>query len=69
VTTDVLRNGLPVSASFDRVLKKHGYAAAGIPWYLLVEQDNRSRRGHRFVGGRYVEQPLAQVESLLRGLS
>ena len=28
----------PVSAFVDHTLKMHGYAAAGIPWYLLVEQ-------------------------------
>lgn len=59
----------PASASFDRTLKMYGYAAAGIPRYLLIEQENRTRRGHLLVGGRYVEQPFMQVESLLREVS
>jgi Uma2 family endonuclease len=31
----------PSSVSIDRVLKPHLYAAAGIPWYLRVEPDER----------------------------
>ncbi len=56
----------PVTAAVDTTLKMRGYADAGIPWYLLVEQDGHAMHGHFLVGGDYVERSVMQLESLLR---
>jgi Uma2 family endonuclease len=55
----------PVSATVDTTLKMHGYAEAGIPWYLLVEQDSHALRGHFLVAGAYEERSFLGLESLL----
>jgi len=55
----------PVTAAVDTTLKMHGYAEAGIPWYLMVEQDSHALHGHFLVGGSYVERSVMQLESLL----
>jgi Uma2 family endonuclease len=56
----------PASTTVDHTLKMHGYAEAGIPWYLLVEQDTHALRGHFLVGGAYEERSVLQLEHLLR---
>lgn len=55
----------PVSETVDTTLKMHGYAEAGIPWYLLVEQDSNALRGHFLVGGAYQERSVLELEQLL----
>ncbi|MDG4806102.1 Uma2 family endonuclease [Micromonospora sp. WMMD1120] len=50
----------PGNASTDKVLKMHYYAAAGIEWYLLVEQETGTLRLHRRRGGHYVEAAAAK---------
>jgi Uma2 family endonuclease len=55
----------PATAAVDTTLKMQGYADAGIPWYLLVEQDSHALHGHCLVGGTYVERSVMQLESLL----
>lgn len=57
----------PATAAVDTTLKMQGYADAGIPWYLLVEQDGHALHGHRLAGGAYVEESVLQLESLLCG--
>jgi Uma2 family endonuclease len=55
----------PATAAVDTTLKMRGYADAGIPWYLLVEQDSHALHGHYLEGGDYVERSVMQLESLL----
>ena len=54
----------PASAVLDRVLKMHGYAAAGIPCYLVAEPDRGALHSHELRGDTYVTgsvMHLAQV--------
>ncbi|MEH0845326.1 Uma2 family endonuclease [Micromonospora sp. CPCC 205711] len=46
----------PSNAATDKVLKMHYYAAAGIEWYLLVEQETGTLRLYRRRGRNYAEQ-------------
>ncbi|MEV2238508.1 Uma2 family endonuclease [Micromonospora sp. NPDC049891] len=45
----------PGNPATDNVLKMHYYAAAGIEWYLLVEQTTGALRLYQRRGGHYVE--------------
>jgi len=56
----------PSNASADKVLKMHYYAAAGIPWYLLVEQETCSLHLYRLSGTHYVEHSVTHAGQLLR---
>ncbi|WP_435208570.1 Uma2 family endonuclease [Micromonospora sp. bgisy143] len=55
----------PSNASTDKVLKMHYYAAAGIGWYLLVEQETGALRLYRRQGGHYVEAAAAKRGEVL----
>lgn len=50
----------PSNEAHDKVLKMHHYAAAGIPWYLLVEHKTVTLRLLRLEGGKYVPHASAQ---------
>ena len=56
----------PSNASADKVLKMHHYAAAGIPWYLLVEQETGALHLYRLEGNHYVEHSVTHAGQLLR---
>ena len=56
----------PSNASADKVLKMHHYAAAGIPWYLLVEQATGALHLYRLAGSHYVEHSVTYPGTLLR---
>ena len=53
----------PASAVLDRVLKMHGYAAAGIPCYLVAEPDRGSLHSHELRGDTYVSGTVMQLPS------
>jgi Uma2 family endonuclease len=56
----------PSNASADKVLKMHYYAAAGIPWYLLVEHDTATLHLYRLDGDKYREHTIVEVGGTLR---
>jgi Uma2 family endonuclease len=53
------------NAATDRVLKMHYYAAAAIPWYLLVDPDPLMLRLYRLDGDQYVEDSSAKFGEIL----
>ena len=56
----------PSNAATDRVLKMHFYAAAGIPWYLLVEQETGALHLYELSGDKYIEYSTTYPGQLLR---
>jgi Uma2 family endonuclease len=57
----------PLSASTDRILKRHHYAEAAIPWYLLVEQEPELMlRLLHVEDGHYVEHAVGRIGQPLR---
>ncbi len=55
----------PSNASADKVLKMHYYAAARIPWYLLVEQETGTPHLYALSGDHYVERAAAKPGDVL----
>ncbi|RSM67825.1 Uma2 family endonuclease [Actinoplanes sp. ATCC 53533] len=55
----------PSNASTDKVLKMHYYAAAGIPWYLLVEQETQALHLYDLAGGHYLERSVTKPGEVL----
>ncbi|MEU4770512.1 Uma2 family endonuclease [Micromonospora sp. NPDC023644] len=55
----------PGNAATDKVLKMHYYAAAGIEWYLLVEQETLTVHVHQRRGGHYVERSVTKAGEVL----
>jgi Uma2 family endonuclease len=50
----------PSNAATDKVLKMHYYSAAGIPWYLLIDQKLGTLRLFALTGDVYTEQATAE---------
>jgi Uma2 family endonuclease len=55
----------PSNAATDKVLKMHYYATAGIPWYLLIEQDTGALHLHELIGNHYVERSVTKMGEAL----
>ena len=55
----------PSNAATDKVLKMHYYAAAGIEWYLLVEQENGTLYLYRRQGRHYQELSVTKAGEVL----
>jgi len=55
----------PANAATDKVLKMHYYAAAAIPWYLLVEQAPGTVCLYRLDGDTYREDATAASDGAL----
>ncbi|WP_431878785.1 Uma2 family endonuclease [Micromonospora marina] len=55
----------PGNAATDKVLKMHYYAAAGIEWYLLVEQGTGTLHLHRRQGRHYREVSVTKPGAVL----
>jgi len=56
----------PSNAAADRVLKMHYYAAAGIPWYLLVEQETATLSLYKISGDKYLQHSVTKAGQLLQ---
>lgn len=56
----------PSNAATDKVLKMHYYAAGGIEWYLLVEQENGTLHLYRRLGRHYREQSVTKPGEMLQ---
>lgn len=56
----------PSNAATDKVLKMHYYAAAGIEWYLLVEQETLTMHLYQRQGGHYVERSVTKAGEVLQ---
>jgi Uma2 family endonuclease len=55
----------PSNASADKVLKMHYYATAGIPWYLLVEQETQALHLYELAAGGYGEHSVTKPGEVL----
>ncbi|ATO18036.1 hypothetical protein CO540_24035 [Micromonospora sp. WMMA2032] len=55
----------PSNAATDKVLKMHYYAAAGIEWYLLVEQETGTLHLYRRQGRHYREVSVTKPAEVL----
>lgn len=56
----------PSNASADKVLKMHYYAAAGIGWYLLAEQETGALHLYKLAGEHYVEHCVTRPGEVLQ---
>jgi Uma2 family endonuclease len=55
----------PSSASTDKVFKMHHYAAAAIPWYLLVEEEAAALHLYQLVDSAYTERSVTRAGEIL----
>lgn len=55
----------PSNAATDKVLKMHYYAAAGIEWYLLVNQETLTMHLYQRQGAHYGERSVTKAGEVL----
>ncbi|MCM0673829.1 Uma2 family endonuclease [Micromonospora phytophila] len=55
----------PHTAATDKVLKMHYYAAAGIEWYLLIDQESLAIHLYQRQGTHYVERSVTKAGEAL----
>ncbi|MFI7597274.1 Uma2 family endonuclease [Actinoplanes sp. NPDC049681] len=55
----------PSNASTDKILKMHYYAEAGIPWYLIIEQETGALHLYELNERHYVERSVTKVGEAL----
>ena len=56
----------PSNQASDKVLKMHYYAAAGIPWYLLVDPKAETLSLYELAGETYALHSITEVGEVLR---
>jgi Uma2 family endonuclease len=54
----------PGSAAVDRAMKMYCYAAAGIPWYLLAEQQYNALYSYALTEGVYVQDSVMHLDNV-----
>ncbi|MDT4993670.1 MAG: hypothetical protein QOH97_3562 [Actinoplanes sp.] len=54
----------PGSAAVDRAMKMYCYAAAGIPWYLLAEQEYNTLYSYVLSGGVYIQDSVMHLDGV-----
>jgi Uma2 family endonuclease len=52
------------SAAVDRAMKMYCYAAAGIPWYLLAEQEYNALYSYVLSGGVYIQDSVMHLDGV-----
>jgi Uma2 family endonuclease len=57
----------PGSAAVDRAMKMYCYAAAGIPWYLLAEQEYNALYSYTLSGGVYLQDSVMHLDNVTGG--
>jgi Uma2 family endonuclease len=56
----------PSSASMDKTYRLNAYATAGIPWYLVADQDSGALHLYRLDDGHYVAHSITEPGGVLR---
>jgi Uma2 family endonuclease len=54
----------PGSAAVDRAMKMYCYASAGIPWYLLAEQEYNALYSYVLSGGVYIQDSVMHLDGV-----
>jgi hypothetical protein len=52
------------SAAVDRAMKMYCYASAGIPWYLLAEQEYNALYSYVLSGGVYIQDSVMHLDGV-----
>ena len=57
----VVEVSAPHTAAIDRLLKRHCYSAAGIDWYLLLDQETLTMHLYQRQGAHYAERSVTRA--------